>query len=384
MIPVRTIIRGGAVAALVSAALAAFLSITAPAAGSGTLAGAPPYLFGSTPSLNKAEFGTLSAAYARLRAGGATWVRFRVSWAAVESNQGKYYWPVADKFFAASACAGLAALPSFMDSPIWANGTSTTLAPPKPTQYPAWQAFIRAAVARYGLGGSFWRGGHYCADGVTPVPAAPATVWQVWNEPNVSFFWGGRAPSAREYAQLLAVADQATNTSVNPDARIAMAGLANDASSFLKALYAAMPQLNSHFEVFDLHPYVVIPENAVKKVAGFRSVANQYGASAKPIWVSEVGWSSCLESGWDYPARCVDNNLATDEAGQASNLTTLYTLLAGQSSTLRLERVAWYGWRDPPATAGDCSFCYGAGLFHRDGSPKPAWQAYVALAGGRP
>jgi hypothetical protein len=384
MIPLRTIIREGAVAALVSAALAAFLSIPAPAAGSSPLAGAPPYLFGSTPSLNKVEFGPLSAAYVRLKAGGATWVRFRVSWAAVEWSPGKYYWPVADKFFAASACAGLAALPSFMDSPTWANGASTTLAPPNQSHYSAWQAFIRAAVARYGVGGSFWKGGHYCADGVTPVPASPATVWQIWNEPNVSFFWGGRSPSASAYAQLLAVADQAINTSANPNARIAMGGLANDAAGFLKALYAAMPQLNSHFEIFDVHAYVVFPENAVTKLAAFRSVANQYGASTKPIWVSEVGWSSCLQTGWDYPQRCVDNNLATDEAGQASNLTTLYTLLAAQSSTLRLERVAWYGWRDPPTTPGDCSFCYGAGLLHRDGTPKPAWQAYVTLAGGRP
>jgi hypothetical protein len=384
MVPLRSVIRGVAVKTLgLGAAVATLFAIAVPAA-SGTLAGAPPYLFGSTPSLNKAEFGTLSTAYARLRAGGATWVRFRISWAAVESSQGKYYWPVADKFFAASACAGLAALPSFMDSPTWANGTGTTLAPPNSSHYQAWQAFIRAVVARYGVGGSYWRGGRYCADGVTPVPAAPATVWQVWNEPNVSFFWGGRSPSAREYAQLLAVADEAINTSSNPSARIVMGGLANDAAGFLKALYAAMPQLNSHFEVFDIHPYVVIPENAVTKVAGFRAVANLYGASGKPIWASEVGWSSCLETGWDYPQRCADNNLATTEAGQASNLTTLYTLLAAQSSALRLQRVAWYGWRDPPPTAGDCSFCYGAGLFHRDGSPKPVWQAYATLAGGRP
>jgi hypothetical protein len=271
-----------------------------------------------------------------------------------------------------------------MDSPWWASGQNTALAPPEPGHYPAWQRFIRAAVARYGVGGVFWKGGHYCADGVTPVPAAPATVWEVWNEPNVPAFWGGLTPSAPEYAQLLAAADQAINTSVNPDAKVVMGGLNTGAAVFLKSLYSAMPELNSHFEIFDLHPYSWTPQNALGKLVTFRDVADQYGASQKPIWVSEVGWSSCLQSGWDYPARCINNPLAADEAGQARNLSDLYTLLAGHSSSLHLERVAWYGWRDPSVGVSVCNFCYGAGLFHRDGSAKPSWRAYVTLAGGRP
>jgi Glycosyl hydrolase catalytic core len=379
--------RGAAGALICAAAVAACLLSAAPAAPAATtarLAGTPSYFFGSTPSLNTATLGPLSQAYARLKAGGATWVRFRVSWAAVEWNEGKYYWPLADKFFTASACTGLDPLPTFMDSPRWASGLDTGLAPPQPSRYPAWRAFIRAAVGRYGVGGGFWKGQHYCADGVTPVPAAPARVWKIWNEPNVSVFWGGRTPSAGEYAQLLAAADQAIDNSINPDAPIVMGGLPNDAEGYLKALYTAMPALNTHFEVFDLQPYAGTVQRVLTKLQGFRSVANQHGASAKPIWVTEVGWSSCLESGWSYPASCANSSMAADEAGQATNLTDLYTLLAGQASSLRLERVAWYGWHDPPLGPQTCGACYGAGLFHRDGSAKPSWRAYVALAGGRP
>jgi putative glycosyl hydrolase len=182
----------------------------------------------------------------------------------------------------------------------------------------------------------------------------------------------------------LAAADQAISSSINPDARVVMGGLPNDAAGFLKALYTAMPELNSHFDIFDVHPYAGTPQTALTKLFGFRSVANQHGAREKPIWVSEVGWSSCLQSGWSYPARCATSNMAADEAGQASNLTDLYTMLAAQSSKLRLERVAWYGWRDPQPDAGLCKACYGAGLLHRDGSAKPSWRAYAALAGGRP
>jgi hypothetical protein len=287
---------------------------------------------------------------------------------------------VADKFFAASACTGLDPLPTFMDSPRWANGSNTGMAPPAPGQYPAWRKFIRASVARYGVGGMYWRGTHYCADGVTPVPAAPATAWKIWNEPNVASFWGGRPPSAAEYAQLLAAADEAIDSSINPGAPIVMGGLPNDAASYLKALYTAMPELNDHFEIFDVHPYAGTTQRVLTKLQGFRSVADQHGAADKPIWVSEVGWSSCRESGWDYPQRCATSTMSSDDAGQAQLLTGMYTILAQQSSALRLERVAWYGWRDPPVDGGGCNVCFGAGLFHRDGTAKPSWYAYAALA----
>src|SRR5213083_1426875 len=160
MFPRRSYVFGlGAAGVLICAVVAAVLwvnALAATAATSGTLSEAPRYFFGSTPSLDKADFKALSRAYRRMKAGGATWVRFRVSWSAIESKRGKYYWPVANRFFAASACAGLDPVPSFMDSPRWANGTDTGRAPPRSSHYPEWRGFIRAAVARYGGCGRYW------------------------------------------------------------------------------------------------------------------------------------------------------------------------------------------------------------------------------------
>ena len=100
--------------------------------------------------------------------------------------------------------------------------------------------------------------------------------------------------------------------------------------------------------------------------------------------MSEVAWSSCLQAGYSYPTKCITNALARDEAGQRNYLISMYNLLIVNASTLRLRRVAWYSWQDPSLTRATCDFCYGSGLFHRDGSPKPAWGAYVTLAGGQP
>ena len=121
----------------------------------------------------------------------------------------------------------------------------------------------------------------------------------------------------------------------------------------------------------------------VKLLRTFRQTANAHGASDKPIWVSEVAWSSCKQSGHSYPAKCRNNALATNEAGQRYYLMRMYNLLINNAPALRLRRVAWYSWKDPPVSRATCRFCYGSGVFRRDGSRKPAWSAYVSLAGGR-
>ncbi len=62
----------------------------------------------------------------------------------------------------------------------------------------------------------------------------------------------------------------------------------------------------------------------------------------------------------------------------------MYKRLINNARPLKLQRVAWYSWKDPSMSRGTCNFCYGTGLMRRDRSPKPAWHAYVNLAGGRP
>jgi hypothetical protein len=344
----------------------------------------PKNFFGFTPDFGAVDDATLSAYYEHMKRGGASWVRFGVYWWYIESTKGTYTWGSTDRYFAATACSGLVALPMFIGAPPWASGKSSTIAPPQVAHLPEFKAMIRAAIARYGVGGSYWTEQHKCADG-TPVPASPSSIWQVWNEPNVMASYGDQTATAQGYGRLLVAADYAIKSSVNPTAKTVMGGLTGSkASDFLDALYAARPGLNTHVDIFDLHAYATTPQNSLNLLRAFRQTANAHGASAKPIWVSEVAWSSCLESGNSYPANCVNNVLAKDEAGQRQYLTSLYNLLIANSSALRLNRVAWYSWRDPSVSRATCTFCYGSALFHRDDSPKPSWGAYVALAGGQP
>lgn len=345
----------------------------------------PKYFFGLTPDFGGASDAALSAYYKHIKKGGARWVRFGVYWWYIEKTKGNYTWHSTDRYFAAAACSGLVALPMFIGSPRWASGGSSTIAPPRQAYLPKFKGMIRRVVARYGAGGSYWKEHHHCLDSRAPVPASPSHSWQVWNEPNIMDRYGDQKATAQGYGRLLVAADNAINTSVNPHADTVMGGLTGSgAPSFLTALYNAVPSLNSHVDVFDLHPYAATPQKSLDLLRAFRQTANAHGASAKRLWVSEIAWSSCLQQGHSYPAKCRNNALAKDEAGQRNYLTRMYYMLLYNAKALRLRRVAWYSWRDPSLSRATCKFCYGAGLFHRNGSSKPAWSAYVKLAGGRP
>ncbi len=77
----------------------------------------PKRFFGFTPDFGAVEDATLTAYYKRLRRGGARWVRFGIYWWYIERNRGNRTWYSTDRFFAATACSGLAALPMFIGSP---------------------------------------------------------------------------------------------------------------------------------------------------------------------------------------------------------------------------------------------------------------------------
>jgi hypothetical protein len=347
---------------------------------------APERFFGFTPDLGGVDDTALNAYYRQIKSSGASWVRFGVYWWYIEKTPGDYTWYSTDRYFAAAACNGLAILPMFIGSPQWASGRSSTIAPPLREHFPKFQAMIRAVVARYGEGGAYWRENHNCVGTDTPVPDAPAHLWQIWNEPNIMTYWGGdETATARGYGRLLSAADEAIDTSANPHAPTVLGGLTGSkAPEFLATLYDVVPNLNADVDVFDLHAYAMNPQASLDLLRRVRATADAHGADRKVIWVSEVAWSSCRHSPSSYPSRCVNNNLAHDESEQRNYLKDLYELLLAHSSGLRLRRVAWYSFRDPSATRGTCNFCYGSGLLRRDGTPKPAWSAYVSLSRSRP
>ena len=78
------------------------------------------------------------------------------------------------------------------------------------------QSFTRAAVERYGTGGSFWKE-H------PNLPEMPISDWQFWNEPNSHLFWKP-APNPTEYVELLRGFEHTVH-SADPGAKVLLGGL---------------------------------------------------------------------------------------------------------------------------------------------------------------
>lgn len=66
-------------------------------------------------------------------------------------------------------------------------------------------------------------------------------------------------------------------------------------------------------------------------------------------------------------------------AGQAAVVRRAYRLLLRRRGRWRIADVDWYSWQDGEEDP-HCVFCQHAGLFDREGDPKPAWRVYRRLA----
>jgi hypothetical protein len=307
----------------------------------------------------------LDAESAAMRSAGVGTERMEIAWDLVEPQRGQYDYALTDRKVLAAARAGLDVLGLIVRSPAWAarRPGQPFSSPRDPADY---AAFARALVARYGPKGSLWAE-H------PEVAARPVRAWQVWNEPNISVYWTEQ-PFMRGYARLLSSAYSAIKQA-DPGSTVVMAGLANFSWRDLARLFAK-GHAKLRFDVAAVHPFSGRPSNAVKIVALNRRVLDRNGAGRKPIWLTELTWSSAKGR-----KKNVTKDWETTEAGQALRLRQAYRLLVRARRALRLERIYWYTWvtvdRDSPN-----SFDYSGLRTQRpDGSvvDKPAASAFRAV-----
>ena len=83
------------------------------------------------------------------------------------------------------ASRGIRPVPFVYGSPTWVgNGTSPRPPLDSAADEQAWRDFLKAAVARYGPGGSYWANKYHQQFGASATPL-PIQSWQIWNEPNL-------------------------------------------------------------------------------------------------------------------------------------------------------------------------------------------------------
>ena len=119
--------------------------------------------------------------------------------------------------------------------------------------------------------------------------------WEVINEANYEPFWGETPVSAAEYAKLLKAVYPVLK-SENPDCRVLFSGLAGAPAGYLDT--ALKGGAGDFFDVMNIHPYTwsSFPECGVTgAVREIRQTLDRHGFRDKPIWVTEIGYSSSSE-----------------------------------------------------------------------------------------
>jgi hypothetical protein len=189
--------------------------------------------------------------------------------------------------------------------------------------------------------------------------------WEIWNEPDNAYFWRP-APDPLAYADMLIEAS-ALIKSIDPEAKVLIGGFNSFDTTFVQkvANAGAWPSI----DIVAIHPYIdpYSPEDGNLRAAidGVRAISERYGE--RPIWVTEMGWSS-------GPSER-DRVGFTDEQFQASYLTRsmLWLWQAG------VERVFWYSFKDDPGSPYGLVRQGSGRLDYGPATQKPAYSALRTL-----
>jgi hypothetical protein len=250
---------------------------------------------------------------------GVAWAREELSWGNLERDgKGRWLWGHFDRRLLATAQAGYGIVGMLVTTPAWARvadcgqrigryAAAGVVAEDywcPPASARDFADYVTAVVERYD------------GDGSGDAPGSPrVAVWQIWNEPNAWETWPG---SPAEYAALLQ-AGYAAAKAADPSATVATAGLYVldsawkdtaghwDGLRFFDEALAARPEIWRSFDALAIHPYMpdVAPDQpglygAVTLWGRLRTARSwldertvRYGGSVRPLWISEVGWSTC-------------------------------------------------------------------------------------------
>jgi polysaccharide biosynthesis protein PslG len=255
-----------------------------------TCSGSPP---SRTPAGDRAGFtegasiggregATLEAELAGIAATGARYLRIDVDWSAIEQDRGTYDWSAVDRIVDGARACGLDVIGLIAYTPAWARGPGTSEHSP-PDDPTAFAAFARAAVERYAPRG--------------------VKAWQVWNEPNLTFFWSP-GPDPAGYTALLRPTYDAIKA-VDPSSTVITGGLAPaeqqprqeamNPLTFLERVYAAGGA--GKFDAVGYHPYTypAMPTDDpgdgpfVEVTPKLHDLMVKHGDRGKQIWGTEMG-----------------------------------------------------------------------------------------------
>jgi hypothetical protein len=216
------------------------------------------------------------------------------------------------------------------------------------------------------------------------MPAGGVAAYEIWNEEDDTQFWGAAVDAGRYAAIVKATYPRIKQA--DPGAKVLLGPVTGNNYDFLGQVYAA--GAGGSFDAVAVHTDVACLVDAPSSFyrddgnvarftfLGFRTVHDVMAANgdgAKPIWMTELGWTSttstCTHGMW-----AGQKASGVTEAAQAANLAEAYHCLAGYPY---LAAGMWFTLKD---TVGYTDELNHYGLQRYDGSHKPAWDAFHSVA----
>ncbi len=266
-----------------------------------------------------------------------------------------------DRVVALAAARGLRVLPTVIYAPRWdarpnAHGLAT------PAKVAPYADYLTALVDRYGPRGTFWTNDR---------PRLPIRSWQIWNEPNLPFYWP--QPSTTGYLKLLGAAHSAVDRA-DPGAQVVLAAITNFSWQYLAQIYRGGGR--NLFDVIAANPFTATPRGVIEILRLVRQTASRFGDATKPLLATEVSWTSARTA-----CECAVYDWDTTNAGQARRVAEALPLLAANRKALRLTGFYYYTWMgDQAKLRYDFNFAGLLGYRHGRTMVKPALATFALAA----
>lgn len=149
----------------------------------------------------------------RIDAAGVEWLRTQFAWSDMEATQGTWDYEGHDLVVNGAQSRGIKVLGILISAPGWANAAGSnpapfTLYPPTPgdpDDQAAWLNYVEEVCTRY---------------------QGRVDAWELWNEPDNAYSWGGGPVDPVGYVNLLTITAEKIRQ-VDPGAKVVMAGVTN-------------------------------------------------------------------------------------------------------------------------------------------------------------
>lgn len=258
---------------------------------------------------------------------GMHWDRLELWWHVVEPEKGRFDWTFADQVAKFYKDHGMNACVILCYSSAWSKGTP----PATQEEREAYANYVYQVVSRY---------------------KDTFKVWEVWNEPNIPTFWP--KPNVKDYTLMLQEAYKAAKKA-DPDCMVLAAATSGPDLGYIQGIHD-----NGGWDSFDgisIHPYSMaggpMYQRLDKMLRMTQSQIAGYG-SPKPLWITEMGWTSRDER---------------EDRNQAVYLVQSYAIALANG----VENLMWF-------CLDDWGEKWGLVRKYEPFDPKPSYHAYKMMA----